>query len=753
MLYLNPPFHIIEGVSLFSDHADPLQYYYLPLAPKLTERKDKTTGERIPQIQLIKYRGEAGSGGFLSFDVNIGVEEDVLEDIRNELRRLERLDETPRLAPVPLVDGTVKVMLLGKQTGDTPEEGDRFVIKIHQNAKPSLYGNNQAAFSVELDKDGVMVMEKALQGEMAPIGIVYSLDFFALRPAYSVRIKADWDRVQKHLEEKFAVDAIFVSIEIDKVVDELIENRAIIIEVDTFVPEGEDTSGIIGRRDQAVNDVRDMVINSFFEPSLKPIEGDKEDGWDKFQNLAERATAIGVTGGIAACGSFTYKNIDYTRIDKKSLNVNMSERTTVKRSIYPQGHLGGIFRVLRRQGMDLDRFVISVDLDDDWFKRRRVNVISRANFEEDLISSLNVNLGYGSESDNVILEASNPRASVDWPSIIQEGTMKREVTTDYKVSFKGVDGTERPIALQSPVKVVTVENLEITPRELYSITPLPIIALNFPWEKYPHIEVQTRYTDEENRIRLEESFLLDKDNTEKTWKIFVRDPEKSMFQYKLVYRAADHKDIEMSWVETDEGQLIIRDPYPRKRTLTVVPALRWAEVDRAFVDVTYDDEENDIFKTESFEFTQADATTKTFSVGLKNPDHRRVAFQATILFKDGRVTEIPSSFTHDRRIIVRSNMKGHKIIPVRPEEGDFAERNLEKITVQLRYEDSENGLDFNDTFEFKSSGDRQAFFEFDYMDEQKKDYGYCVSYLFSNGLTRTDDWKTSSAETLELSLP
>ena len=33
MLYLNPPYFLINGVSIFPDHADPLQFYYLPMMP------------------------------------------------------------------------------------------------------------------------------------------------------------------------------------------------------------------------------------------------------------------------------------------------------------------------------------------------------------------------------------------------------------------------------------------------------------------------------------------------------------------------------------------------------------------------------------------------------------------------------------------------------------------------------------------------------------------------------------------------
>ena len=173
------------------------------------------------------------------------------------------------------------MMLFGVQTGDQPSTDPstlNFVTKIDQNAKPALYGDNQAAFSVSLDQYGVTVLDKAIQGEITPIGIVYSLDYLALRPAYSVKLHVDWDRVQKHLDERFSADSLFFSIDIDKVVDELIENRTIVIEADTFVPEGEDTSGIIKNKDLALNEVRDMVTDAFFKPSLDPIKKRKMAG-------------------------------------------------------------------------------------------------------------------------------------------------------------------------------------------------------------------------------------------------------------------------------------------------------------------------------------------------------------------------------------------------------------------------------------------------------------------------------------------
>src|SRR5664279_1853178 len=117
MLYLNPPFPVIEGVSFFCDHLNPLQYYYLPLAPHLTVLTD-ASGEQIPQISAIKYRGDAGNGGLLNFDCNIGIDPARLDDLGAQLKQQLRLKDKPTLSPVPIVDGSVRLMLLGVETVD-----------------------------------------------------------------------------------------------------------------------------------------------------------------------------------------------------------------------------------------------------------------------------------------------------------------------------------------------------------------------------------------------------------------------------------------------------------------------------------------------------------------------------------------------------------------------------------------------------------------------------------------------------------
>lgn len=755
MLYLRPPYYIINGITVLPDHADPRQFYYLPAVPRIARRADSASNEDVPQLQLLKYRGSAGSGGFLNLDVHLGLTEEELSALRSEVERREELDAPPRLAPVPLVDGSVRMMLFGTTSGDgEPDSGggaadeSEFVIRIDQPAKPALYGQNQAAFSVRLGQAGVTAIEEALQGEMSPIGIVYSLDYLALRPAYTVQVHADWERVYEHVHRHFGVDSVFSSVEIDERVDELIEERVIQIDVDTFVPEDTASSDLIERRDRAINEVREMVTDAFFKPSIKPVDDEEEpSGWEKATSALERVVAMGATGGLSALGSFQLKKVDYERIDKKRLDVSMRERTTVRRSIHPQGHLAGLFRVLRDEGLELDRFVRSVTLDDPWFQRRTVEVISRSSFETDGIQSIQVDLAYGDETKDVLLEASDDRKIVEWASLVEEGRMVDEVSYEYTVRFHGrEDGGDRPVTLASETHTETGQKAEVDTRELYGIEQVPIVALDFPWDEYPHVQVDLRYDDPENDVHRRDSVLLSEDTPETTWTLFLLDREQRDFQYRLTCRAVDHEDEVTPWTTAEANRITIRDPFPKERTLTVVVACPWEEIQNVFVDLRYRDEENDIREEQSLTFAQEDAAPKQFSADLADPDRRLVDYKATVVYRDGRIRRIPPSNTLENRIILTPSTLGHRIVRVRPEEASFTANGLGTMEVAIRYENSEADLARQESYAFDSA-EAAAQFEYEFL-EGEEQYEYRVKYLYSNGLSKSTDWEEEDAPNL-----
>ncbi len=766
MLFLKPPFHIIEGVAVFADHANERQFYFMPSMPKLTTILDPALGIEIPQIQLLKYRGNAGTGGFLNFEVNLGIEQDRLDAIAIELKRIHQLREDPILAPVVLEDGNVRLMILNEMTPATPGDGQppvggdderRFVIKINHPAKPALYGDNQAIFSVELDQDGAQLIEASmLQGEMMPVGVVYSLDFFALRPAFTVKVTADWDRVQTHFEESFGFDYLFSSVQIDEVVDKLIEDQVIVIDVDSFLPEGEDAGSWVGRRDQAINDFKDMVLESFFEPSLEPIR-EEEDGWDKFVHTTERLALLAATGGLAGTTKFSYTKRDITRIDRKRLNLTMNERVSVKRSIYPQAHLKGLGQQLRDlidQGqVHVSRFIQEVTLDDDWFQKRQVKAHALVDFDRDNVESVNLTLTYDGRPQTLRLTKPETSGSRQWNSIVVNNAMQREVEYEYRVNFKDVDTAERPGVLNSPKMITIGDEFELSPRAemLYFIDEIQFGADLLPWDRFPNVAVEVGYEDGANAIRLAETFILSQAQPEATWKRFRLNPDLDQYQVRISYLAIDHRDLVGDLITTDQERFIIRDPRPAKRTVQVAPAVAWGLVAMVFVELEYTDKVNGVHEQQTLSFfnTDQDRVPKTFSVNLVDPEQRLVHYSATILLNDNRLITVPPSVTAGSSIFIRTDMMGHRIVAVQPADVDFAALGIVRIEADLDFVDPSAGLSFADRFTFLSAEDVR-FFEYDYVSTERNGYTCKVRIVLANGLVQEQDLGTLNGDRLIL---
>ena len=81
MLQLGTGMQTIEGVTVFPDHADEEQYWYLPAHLSIARRPE----DDWPQFTFMKFKREATDegvegGGFLMFTVELTLPEDVERD-------------------------------------------------------------------------------------------------------------------------------------------------------------------------------------------------------------------------------------------------------------------------------------------------------------------------------------------------------------------------------------------------------------------------------------------------------------------------------------------------------------------------------------------------------------------------------------------------------------------------------------------------------------------------------------------------
>ena len=77
---------VIEGLQLFPDHENPKQWWYLSGPVRLAERDNKSQFTLIKYNKNAKEQGAQG-GGFVTFEVNVGLSENVQKEIREEIER------------------------------------------------------------------------------------------------------------------------------------------------------------------------------------------------------------------------------------------------------------------------------------------------------------------------------------------------------------------------------------------------------------------------------------------------------------------------------------------------------------------------------------------------------------------------------------------------------------------------------------------------------------------------------------------
>jgi hypothetical protein len=178
MLLLGSKVQTIEGITVFPDHADKRQYWYLPGPVGLAKR------DSVPQFTLIRYRpavADSGvrGGGFLTMEVHLKLDPEVERKVMSKLSSMT--DGRPRLSVVPFDEGTVQVVALNIQgSGGTaapnPVPGAFVAVESILGAtKPSLAGDNNAVFGLTLSQEGSIILDQALREGAMPVGIIYDL--------------------------------------------------------------------------------------------------------------------------------------------------------------------------------------------------------------------------------------------------------------------------------------------------------------------------------------------------------------------------------------------------------------------------------------------------------------------------------------------------------------------------------------------------------------------------------------------------
>ncbi|MGV8963285.1 MAG: hypothetical protein ACOH2V_07880 [Candidatus Saccharimonadaceae bacterium] len=274
----------IDGVTVFSDHADPNQFWYLPGPVQLARRQP----DNRAAFTFIKYGNVEGNAikgrGFLMVEVNLKLDVNIERKIISRISGMAK--GTPKLAAVPFDDGTVECIALDLQGGggtvaEVAADGSfRAVESILGGAVPSLHGDNSAAFSLSLSGEGATIIEDVFKKKGTPVGAVYHLKYSGLTPALEVEIKANLKRVYDHFSAGLEAQVYFVRAGIDAGFEKLVEDKVIEIHVINYSTADDRNT----KEEWALNFFKENLLNEWFRPTLTP--GQLAGGIAQAENLS-----------------------------------------------------------------------------------------------------------------------------------------------------------------------------------------------------------------------------------------------------------------------------------------------------------------------------------------------------------------------------------------------------------------------------------------------------------------------------------
>jgi hypothetical protein len=744
MLYLDSP-TVIRDITLFRDYNDHSLFYYTPNSPRLSVESGQ------PMFQLLIYRdigttaaGPQG-GGFLVMTTDLGVANSVLDQVRNDIGA--RFGVQARLAQLPVKSGTVRITMLDSAAGNEATRAVRFVENVVAAASPSLYGDERAAFTAELTKQGAALMKASLRGEGATaVVVVYDLTYVGLLPAYNVKITIDFAQSYEYLRTRAQMNTLWFKSDVDQEMEALRKSGA--IKIEEVVGQTQTTEDIAARTQRLNTLVKELATWSFFKPGLNPGAvlatdrgtlqaydsttdmtaitagltttsraaltgvGATEDSGAPRRPGAAVATGSVESGGASAPatpatptapaaqekpptaveawnragrpqGAFMLRSL--SQDERQTITYELRQVTAVERTIAPQGQI----RMLQG-ATNLAGRILEVDVNSDFFKTIEGTITTTADLASMGVASANVKLRYGVKPDGHRYKDEDEavlRAAGDSKSyrffVDHVGT--REI--EYQVIL-----TNRPESAighsatteESPWIPTTTRNLNINPLSFSSVLRVQVEAAMVDWTLVRQVQARIEYSDPNSGISAADTKILTKDAPNALVPIRPKDSRVRNVTVTSTFFYADGTS-ETLTQKHDGGEPFVINQPPDSTTI----------VDLTLADML------ERYKRISVQFARAggaaeaaktvtvgpDVTTGRWSYRRSDAHDVKYQYRVTSFLKDGSVQEGQWVTTDNPLLIVGDRPAGVLIVKVMML-GALAEAGMRMAKVELDYPDA-----------------------------------------------------------------
>ncbi|HST67430.1 MAG TPA: hypothetical protein VLM05_19815, partial [Mycobacteriales bacterium] len=280
MLSFEGPAWSVDGIPVYGDHQLRTQFYCGAPDPAIAVSGGRPMFDLLTYLVDLKQSPLGGTripdqlgAGFLTLGVECAPTATQRAAIVTAIAGRTGLAPAEiSLLPVPYHRGGVQVIALDAMTAPSgapmdpahPTDGrPTFVESVLGSATPNFGGDLRSIFSLALSQDGVTFLRSLYEQGAAPVGIVYDLWLWGLRPSVQARVTADVATIYTHFGGGLSAGCGYFRAEIDAALDRLEQDGTIKVEL-TSQATGDEADKA---KELAMSLFKDSIVQQLFRPT------------------------------------------------------------------------------------------------------------------------------------------------------------------------------------------------------------------------------------------------------------------------------------------------------------------------------------------------------------------------------------------------------------------------------------------------------------------------------------------------------
>jgi hypothetical protein len=694
MLSFETPPIEIDGIVVFRDHAVSNQFYYAAPPPRISRAGAQLMFDLFAYTVDLKHSPLSGTtipdelgAGFLTMGVDCGLADSRrLALVRGLADRTQIPEEQIALAPIPYHKGSISVLALDKfsapggalgQAGSEQRLAGRptFVREIIGSATPALLGDLRAIFSLSLSQDGVTFLQGLYEDLAAPIGVVYDLRFYGLRPAVQARITANLRRVYEHFGGGVGGQYGWFKADISAGVDHLEEQGDITIEI-TSQATGDEAQK---SKELALSLFKDRIVQEMFRPivAIPPnlLNSGSRDLSSALKDAAGK-TSIGFTLNITSA------------TELKTVTYDFSERAPEERTHAPQGFLQTLL-----DPAEVRQRIHQIDLHNDFFELLEV-LVAGPTLEE--FAALNIRqveatLTYGTPDDGLPPESQSLLFRADSTgdklfAVKRRGRTSLAYTCGLTYEFSHAAGVDvDTFRYEIAPQIQTSRAPRINPYDNFGVLNVELE----PGRIHPdvrEVNVLLSYRSPDARLTAEEHIRLALDDQSSgaarpRWQVRTQEIELSPYAASYTFVFRDGAVYQAPPLQSTEPLLSVDSPFAGDRRLRITPNVTSPQINQMLVEIEYADEPHSYARRFQVSL-DAPFTGHDLSWPILDMNQQRIRYRVTT-FEPGFVNEGDWQTTDDPSIVAGAVGSRMATVQIRLVGPTLAQAGLDALQLRL----------------------------------------------------------------------